>query len=135
MELPDDDPWQDPTHDPWSQLGRSAFPCWRTSSDPTFCYHAQTRLGQNREGLLLDIGAVEPLSGERWDKRVAALAMEAGKQSQQVTMKEPVAVQGVGGRADLCTIAVKLPIATPRGQQGTFTTPLIPDSEVPGLFG
>eukprot|EP00974_Lingulodinium_polyedra_P085988 8326496-Lingulodinium_polyedra.AAC.1 len=59
-------------------------------------YHAGTRLGNNRAGLLVDTGAWGNLSGDVWVQEQALLSKKAGYLPSQAKLEAPLSIQGVG---------------------------------------
>ena len=102
--------------------------------------HANTRLperhGRQREGLLVDCGAIGNLSGEQQIKRMAKLAKEAtGIDTIYRKMSQQMKIEGVGAGAQQATMEAVIPICLPDGTTGHYIAPFIPDSEVPALLG
>ena len=50
-------------------------------------------------------------------------------------MDVPLKVEGVGKTAQTCLERAIVPVALADGQQGTFTAPVVPDSDIPALYG
>eukprot|EP00974_Lingulodinium_polyedra_P060083 5790988-Lingulodinium_polyedra.AAC.1 len=59
-------------------------------------YHAGTRLGDNRAGLLVDTGVWGNLSGDVWVQAQALLSTKAGYVPSQAKLDTSLNVQGVG---------------------------------------
>eukprot|EP00974_Lingulodinium_polyedra_P130107 11212563-Lingulodinium_polyedra.AAC.1 len=78
-------------------------------------FHAGTRLGANRTGLLIDTGARGNLSGDAWVQEQALLSKKSGYVPSQARLATPLNVQGVGNGAQQCNWKSQLPIALPRG--------------------
>ena len=103
-------------------------------------YHALTRLRDGRPSLLIDCGSVGNLCGENWARSVGEAAEKAGKTVLYTKRSKSLNVRGVGPEAAECTHDLTFPIALRtadgRGSSaGTFITPTIPSSDVPGLLG
>eukprot|EP00974_Lingulodinium_polyedra_P089302 8658857-Lingulodinium_polyedra.AAC.1 len=65
-------------------------------------FHAGTRLGDKRAGLLIDAGARGSLSGDAWVQEQALLSKRAGCVPSQARLETPLNVQGVGNGARQC---------------------------------
>ena len=76
-------------------------------------WHTRTRLGPKREGLLVDPGAHDNLTGDKWASRQEQLAQEAGIQTQYRPMREVLNVEGVGNGRQQCVKFGRFPIAMP----------------------
>ena len=103
-------------------------------------YHALTRLADGRPSLLIDPGSVGNLCGEAWARSVSYAAKQVGKTSIYRRRPRVLNVRGVGPKGAECTHDLTLPISmrTLGGQTvspGTFVTPAIQGSDVPGLLG
>ena len=61
--------------------------------------HSATRL-THREGLLVDTGAVDDLTGLDFVKRQAEVAQRHGRQVKWEELAKPKRVSGAGGRTD-----------------------------------
>ena len=97
-------------------------------------YLRSTRLPNSREGLLVDPGAFDNLVGQRWVERMIAL----GYQHHFRAIK-PIGVEGVGAEAqsasELVTMNGSVRIMDGDVQPATYQAPMIPNSEVPALWG
>lgn len=98
-------------------------------------YHTQVRLPQGQEGVLVDCGAVQNLTGDRWLDRVKAIL---ARFSQGISVK-PLArersVEGVGtGASQICSHA-DVPICTATGTKGIYSAAVVRDSDLPALLG
>ena len=99
-------------------------------------WHSKARLQGGREGLLVDVGAHDNLVGERWVRRIIALRAARGLFDVRFEkMDVPLKVEGVGKEAQTCLERAIVPVALADGQQGTFTAPVVPDSDIPALYG
>ena len=105
----------------------------------THSYISQTELSDGRQALLLDIGSWGNLGGVLWARRTTILGNRHKKSSTQIRRERPLNVSGVGTGAQVCTHDCTLPIAlrTTEGKvlSGTYTTPVVNDSPIPGLLG
>eukprot|EP00973_Karenia_brevis_P007210 977840-Karenia_brevis.AAC.1 len=66
------------------------------SDDTMYVCHQLTRLGNSCEELLIDPGAFDNLSGDRWVARMSILARNAGRRIAYRSIAKPVKVEGVG---------------------------------------
>jgi hypothetical protein len=102
----------------------------------TNIYHAEVRLpGRDREGILVDTGAIDNISGMNFVKRVEALAKRNKGKVTISPLKETIGVSGVGKQSDECTHEAVLPICLPDGRGGTFVTPIISNENIPAIWG
>jgi hypothetical protein len=102
----------------------------------TNIYHAEVRLpGTEREGILVDTGAIDNISGVNFVRRVEALAKRYRGKVTVTPLKETIGVSGVGKQADECTHEAVLPICLPDGRGGTFVTPVISNEQIPAIWG
>ena len=125
-----------PTH---SSRGPSLFfPTFSRDDElqTLLAWHSRARLQGGREGLLVDVGAHDNLVGERWVRRVIALRAARGLFDVRFEkMDVPLKVEGVGKEAQTCIERAIVPVALSDGQEGTFTAPVVPDSDIPALYG
>ena len=99
-------------------------------------YHSEVRLqGYRREGLLVDTGAVENISGLNFIKRVGAISKSHGGKVVMSPMKEVIGVSGIGKHSDQCTHEATIPICLPDGRRGSFSTPIISNPDIPAIWG
>ena len=121
-----------------SMFRTGTFPWWPTD-EPITALIARTALADGRHGPILDIGAFGSLSGDRWAQEQARRAIQAGHQPTQRKLSKPLSVSGVGKGAQQVEWEVTLPIAVTDEDEHTtlddYSTPVIPDSDVPGLLG
>ena len=96
--------------------------------------HSATRI-PGVEGLLLDTGAFDNLSGDGPIQRQAEIAREHGHQVEWHKLPKTKNVSGVGGAAKSCTHKASVPGILENGMKINYHTPVIPDSEVPSLYG
>eukprot|EP00971_Amphidinium_carterae_P351411 6492101-Amphidinium_carterae.2 len=99
------------------------------------CYHSQVRLKEGREGILLDIGAVKNLCGDKWLQRVTSIANKHGHGASVSGMKQSMKVQGVGTGCSETHEECVVPLALTDGSRATYTAPIVRDSELPALWG
>ena len=99
-------------------------------------WHSRAKLkGEDREGLLVDIGARDNLTGDAWVHRVEAILRKHGQQVENAPMDQPLTVEGVGAGSQECREQARVPMILETGDSGTFVAPVIPDSDVPALLG
>jgi hypothetical protein len=102
-------------------------------------YHSETRLPDGRPSLLVDPGSVANLCGDKWAQECAKMALQYGLKPSQNKRARPLSVMGVGNGNQTCTHDCTLPIAMSRENDttviGNFTTPVVANSELPGLLG
>ena len=102
-------------------------------------YHSETRLPDGRPSLLIDPGSVANLCGDKWAQECAKMTIQHGLTPSQNKRARPLSVMGVGNGNQTCTHDCTLPIAMSRGNgttvTGSFTTPVVAGSELPGLLG
>jgi len=117
-----------------------AFPWWPAGPSSTEeesaaqYFHARTRLGDNREGLLVDVGAIGNLVGSEWVERQTRLAANHGLSVSFSEMERPLVVEGVGKSSQSTNTQATIPIATSQGS-AIYTAPVIPQSGLPALLG
>ena len=97
-------------------------------------YHASVRLASGRPGMLVDIGAVTNMCGDKW-----AMAVEnAGKingQGATWSSINPISLEGVGSGSSQAGKHAVLPICTADGVQGQFSSIVVQNSDLPALLG
>jgi hypothetical protein len=102
----------------------------------TTALHALTRLSMDEDGLLTDIGAIENLVGQRTAMRIDARARKHGFAAmRRRPMDRPLTVEGVGSGCQSATETACITTCTPDHEVGTYEAPLIPDSDLPALWG
>ena len=107
------------------------FPWWSTD----WAFHAQVRLkGNDREGLLIDCGAVSNLTGDKWIARASKIASEHG-QGTTITDRPAQSVEGVGSGSSIIDKQAKVPVCLANGKVGVFETAVVSNSELPALLG
>jgi len=110
-----------------------------SSSSSTAAYHTETRLANGSLGLLVDPGSVCNLAGGDWTVDVAKASIRNGRKPDQKVRDRPLRVSGVGSGSQQATHNVVLPIALAQTNgevtSGTFETPSVTGSSLPGLLG
>ena len=109
-----------------------SYPWWEatTRQMQSLTYHLKTRIN-GVVGLLVDPGAHDNLVG---DRTIKAMSEQSGKKIQYKKLLTPMAVEGVGKGGQTADQAGCVPIGL-EGSEGTFTAPIIPDSDLPPLLG
>ena len=97
-------------------------------------YHTKVRC-KDFEGLLVDVGAIGNLCGSEFFNRVTARALKFGQSSTTQKLQRTLEVEGVGKESEKTQEAGVMPICLSDGRTGTFTAPVIPNSELPALLG
>jgi hypothetical protein len=112
--------------------GQGNFPWWETTEQAVraMAYHLRTRL-DGVVGLLVDPGAHDNLVG---DRTLAIMARQARESPILRPLASPMSVEGVGKSAQTASNAGQVPIGI-GGSAGTYTAPVIPDSDLPPLLG
>ena len=100
----------------------------------TMVYHTMVKLAGEREGVLVDTGALDNLMGENWMDRVAGIAKRFGQGVKQRVLGKAYGVEGVGGSSQ-CKAVAEVPICLPDGSVAEFIGPVIPSSQIPALWG
>ena len=98
-------------------------------------FHAQVRLKDGVEALLVDVGAWDNLVGDVWVGRASAQAQTAGQGCVWQKLKKMLSVEGVGQKANEASDEMILPICLEDASTGTFQSAVIPESELPALLG
>ena len=121
------------------------FPWWKTELDENFsslstesqvpCYHSSVRLKDDREGVVLDTGAVFSLSGDQWVNRSKEIGEKFGHGSSVKQLDRPFGIEGVGQGTNNVQQSAVIPIALQHGIVGTFTTNVVAQSPIPALCG
>jgi hypothetical protein len=116
---------------------------------PNYVHHKSQKSGGNNEtslsdgkvALLVDIGSVGNLAGDRWLASLAKVFDDAGRpltDVEQIRRAKVLNVSGVGSGSQVCSYNTHIPIAIPtlEGAVGaTFKVPTVPQSDLPGLLG
>ena len=99
-------------------------------------YHLRTRLSDNRPGLLVDPGAHDNLVGDRTASRMEEIV---GVEAKSLRMNKPLSVEGVGKNAQSAAAAKRMAVRLSNDEgavvPGSFTAPVISDSDLPPLLG
>ena len=102
-------------------------------------FHANTRLADGTEALLIDPGSVGNLCSSKLSRRVARQAHVAGKKPELSRRDRPLTVAGVGNGAQTCTYDSVLPVAFEKKDgsvtNGHIKMPTVDNSDLPGLLG
>ena len=98
-------------------------------------FHSNVRLKRAGEALLVDCGAIGNLAGDAWAKRCAKWAESKGCGSKLSKLPEPITIGGVGKNEQRAVDQMEIPIALAGNHRSVFSTPLVPDSELPALRG
>ena len=99
-------------------------------------YHLRTRLPEKCPGLLVDPGAHDNLVGDRTAARMEEVV---GVPAKQLRMNKALSVEGLGKNAQSAAVAKRMTVR--RGSddgdtvEGSFTAPVIADSDLPPLLG
>ena len=96
--------------------------------------HVASQLRGNREGLLVDTGARDNLSGSDWVARQKAIAQGFGLDVTYREMGTTLKVEGVGNGTNEARMIADVPIAM-LDEIGEFQTPVVENSGLPGLWG
>jgi hypothetical protein len=96
-------------------------------------FHSTRLLGQ--EALLLDIGAYDNLTGDRWVRRQEEHAARFGGVTIRQPLKQTLGIEGVGKGAQEAKEAATCPIALENGELSTYTAPEVQNSNIPALLG
>ena len=98
--------------------------------------HSTTRI-PGKEGLLVDTGAVDNLTGADFVVRQSAAAAQRGLPTQWEILRKPKRMSGVGDGTKLCTHQATVHGAIAGGALTSYTAPVIPGtpSPTPPLYG
>jgi hypothetical protein len=99
------------------------------------CFHINVRLPSGGEGLLVDIGAIGNLCGSRWSERVEQHVKASGQGCQRSMLANPISIEGVGTGANQAVQQFSAPVACKNGDRASFTSPIVPNSDLPALWG
>jgi hypothetical protein len=105
------------------------FPVW------DMVFHANVKLEDGREGLLVDTGAVRNLTGSAWVDRMSRLGQAHGRGTEVDKLERKESVEGVGPGSTQCENRATVPIALADGSLGTYAASMIESSDVPALLG
>jgi hypothetical protein len=99
------------------------------------CYHQMVQLTGKKEGIMLDTGAIENLTGDGWVTRVTHLLHEFGQRVIFKPLARALGVEGVGTSANVCRSECIVPIVLDDGTVATYRAPVIANSQIPALWG
>ena len=108
------------------------------TTKPTPSYnHSGTRLSGNKEGLLVDTGAVQNLTGGDFVARVSVIAEANGRKTSWHPMTKVKHVSGVGDAAKACYYKANVPGMMKNGREIRYVAPVISGepSPCPPLYG
>ena len=102
-----------------------------------FWFHANVRLPDpNREGILVDTGAIDNIMSDSFFNRVKNLLSKRHiSVSDPQSLTKHIEVDGVGKQANQCTTFAQIPVCMTDSSQGVFEAPIIQDSQIPALWG
>lgn len=123
-----------------SALELSGCPTPSSATEATQSYlRRDTGLPDGTIGLLFDPGSVGNLGGDAWCKGLASEGMAHGQTPAESKRERPLRVAGVGHGSQIAEYDCKLPISLKdvngKFTTGTFTSPAIQHSDLPGLLG
>ena len=102
-------------------------------------FHSETRLADGRPALLIDPASKGNLAGDKWFSEVAEAGARHGRTASLNDRPHPLVVQGVGTGDQECKRDATVPVASTctdgTSMGGTFTFPIVPNSDLPGLLG
>ena len=111
----------------------SHFPWWECEGK-SGTYHLRTRLPGDEVGLLVDPGAHDNLVGSRTMEKMIQSAQASGYDVLTRPLTTPMRVEGVGTGSQAAANSSQVQIGI-NGDLGTYTAPVIPDSDLPPLLG
>ena len=101
----------------------------------------ETSLSDGKVALLVDIGSVGDIAGDRWLASLTQAFSNAGcplDDIEQIRREKALNVSGVGSGSQVCNYNTQIPVAIPT-QEGTLRAmlkvPTMPDSDLPGILG
>ena len=109
----------------------------RSASDPTLCnthFHTSVQLAGDREGIMVDTGACDNLTGDQWVQRQTRIAALHGRSSDFKKLLNAIPVNGVGSGQSHATQEATVPICLDC-EDSKFISPVVPDSMIPALWG
>ena len=147
-------------HDPWAASRQEYYPVFEWEEEdpfddntetrggnaacvpgpPNLTYHTQTMLPDG-EGLLVDTGAVDNLTGFDFVARQSKASERHGLKTKWLQLDRPKSLSGIGDAAKRATHAVEIHGVLETGELITYTAPVIPpggpqnNSPVPPLYG
>jgi hypothetical protein len=99
-------------------------------------YHSNVRLSDDREGILVDTGAIDNIMSDTFYKRFTQKLKSWNIRFGPVrALPKQLNVDGVGKTANSCHTFAELPIQLEDNTQGMFQAPIIDESEIPALWG
>jgi len=113
------------------------MPTLETDDESTLeAWHTMARLPDGQEGLLVDPGAHDSLTGDAFVRRMTKILRDEGYPTVSWSkLPRPIGVQGVGHGSQKCEWKACVPLALQEGASGDFTAPVVPNSEIPPLLG
>ena len=123
---------------PWC-VGDAEMRLYDVKKEKRECYtaHDKSRLGgHRREGLLVDCGAIDNLSGKDFVERQGQIARSYGRDVEYRPLARTLEVNGVGQGSQEATHEAVVPIQI-ADNSAVFTTPVLSGrgAAVPGLWG
>ena len=117
-----------------AESSQSFYPM--AASFDQFVGHSRVAL-PGKVALLADIGAYNNLASSKWFESSIASAKGAnkGNEIRQTQLPAPLSIAGVGKGTQQCCDQLTVPGRLKDGTDITFTAPVVPDSEFPGLLG
>jgi hypothetical protein len=120
----------------------NAFPWWPVPEKPEvagdamdLCLHTRVRLQDGREGLVVDTGAINSLTGDQFANRLIKSAQAHGVGGALTEHPSPYSIEGVGKGSQSVSKLLKCGIALGDGSQAEYRASVVPQSELPGLLG
>jgi hypothetical protein len=110
------------------------FPWWVTGS-MSCSYHTAVQLPGLHEGLMVDTGAIDNLTGDGIVGRLTKLLKTINRTVIMKPLAKILGVSGVGQNSSECSMSATVYGVLADGSQMTFTAPVISNSEVPALLG
>ena len=104
------------------------FPWWHK-----FIFHSNVRL-ENRESLLIDVGAVGNLCGSMWASRMELEGNKASQGTSWQDLDKSIELEGVGKNSSQARQQVTIPIRLENGDQGQYQA-IVVEGELPALLG
>ena len=102
-------------------------------------YHINTQLADGRPSVLVDPGSRGNLGGSGPIRKAALAASEHGRHPISVKRDRPLNVMGVGNGSQACAYDCTTPIVLKSIEggyvEGTYSAPVVNDSELPLLLG
>jgi hypothetical protein len=100
-------------------------------------YHADVHLPQSdREGILVDAGAIDNLMSDTYFNRFCRLLSQYGKKTPKTSdLSRNLTVDGVGVGSNTCVKSATLPVHLSDHTEGTLEAPIVQDSKIPALWG